>query len=426
MAKFSGALAAFLSISISPPTAPSALEEFAKIQHEAHAAHVAADKRAYLSAALKMEGLLNGAPDAVEAVAKAYAAAGDVPHALAALNRFAELGQTDETLLEGKDQSFALLHKLPQFKLILDRFATNQTPISRAQTAFTLSDPGLLAEDLDYDAQSKSFLITSVLEKKIVRIASGGTASGFAQSPSHWPMLAIKIDSGRRLAWATEAAMDGFTVAPKADWGRSAVLCFNLDSGALLDRIEGPPHSALGDMVLDRNGDPIVSDGDGGGLYRATGSRLEQINGTDFISPQTPAMLPDGHHVFVPDYARGISLLDLQSGRVRWLNGDDTKKYALNGIDGLYFDRGSLLLTQNGTSPERVVRLQLDQTLTQIVSEGIIERATPTLGGPTHGVVVGDSFLYIANSGWSSLDERGDVKAGSKLTPARIMSFHLG
>lgn len=133
----------------------------------------------------------------------------------------------------------------------------------------------------------------------------------------------------------------------------------------------------------------------------------------------------DGHHVFVPDYARGIGILDLESEQVTWLNRGQGKQFALNGIDGLYFERGALILTQNGTSPERVVHLQLDKTLTQIVSEQIIERATPSLGDPTHGVIVDDSFFYIANSGWSDLDEHGQVKAGAKLSAARIMRFRL-
>jgi hypothetical protein len=178
-------------------------------------------------------------------------------------------------------------------------------------------------------------------------------------------------------------------------------------------------------MVLDGSGNAIVSDGDGGGVYRVSRNRLERIDGGEFISPQTPAIHPDGKHIFVPDYVRGIGILDLTGKQTAWLSGAEAR-YALSGIDGLYFDSGSLIATQNGTSPERVIRFQLDSSFTRIVSEQIIERATPTLGDPTHGVVVGDSFYYIANSGWNELDEHGDLKAGSKLTPARIMRFRLG
>ena len=64
-------------------------------------------------------------------------------------------------------------------------------------------------------------------------------------------------------------------------------------------------------MVLTHEGIPIVSDGAGGGVYRVLGNKLERIDDGTFISPQTPTMHPDGKHVFVPDYARGIGILKL-------------------------------------------------------------------------------------------------------------------
>ncbi len=63
-------------------------------------------------------------------------------------------------------------------------------------------------------------------------------------------MLAIKVDAKHNRVWATEVALDGFAAAPKSDWGKSAVLCFELRTGKLLSRIEEPQHSALGDMGL--------------------------------------------------------------------------------------------------------------------------------------------------------------------------------
>jgi hypothetical protein len=419
------AIVAFLPVWCIPQVAngPNAVEEFAKLQQQAHAARVAGDKPARLEAVLKIAKLLNDAPDALEAAAHAYIEAGKDEHALEMLQEFADLGQADDSVLAGQDKKFVALKTQPQYQAILKRFVENETAILRAETAFELPDPGLIAEDIDYDPASKTFLITSVLEKKIIRVAPDGKAKDFASSPSHWPMLAIKIDPGRNLVWATEVALDGFTAAPKADWGRSALLCFDLKTGALRQRIEGPAHSALGDMVLSPEGDPIVSDGGGGGVYRLKKGQFERIDGGDFISPQTPTMHPDGKHVFVPDYARGIGVLDLADRHVAWLN--QRGKYALNGIDGLYYANGALIATQNGTSPERVIFFQLNSDLGEIESEHVIERRTATLGDPTHGVVIGDLLYYIANSGWSVLDDHGDLKPGSKPTPARIMRFHL-
>jgi hypothetical protein len=423
-------IAALLLWSVSVQGTPSAVEELAQLQKQAHTAHVAGDKRGYLEAALKVRSLLNDAPDAIEASARAYAEAGENEHALAALNEFAAMGQADDAMLAGKDKAFVALHDLPGYKSILEKFRQNKTAVGRSELAFTLTDAGILPEDIDFDPQSKTFLITSVLEGKIVRVTASGQISAFATSPSRWPMLAIKVDAQRNRVWATEVALDGFTIAPKGDWGRSAVLCFDLQTGRLLNRIEGPLHTALGDMALTPAGIPIVSDGDGGGVYKIEDGRLELINGKDFISPQTPVVLRGGNLVAVPDYARGIGILDLRDGQVQWVNyqaggHQGGVKVALNGVDGLYYVDGAFILTQNGTSPERVVRMKLDLSKTNVASEELIERSTATLGDPTHGVVVGDWFYYIANSGWNVLDEHGDVKAGEKLTPGMVMRFRL-
>jgi len=423
-------IVAMLVWSAGAQAGPSAVEELAQLRNQADAAHVAGDKAGYLATALKVRTLLNDAPNALESVARGYTEAGDPDRALATLNEFAAMGQVDEAMLAGTDTIFSELHALPGYEAILQTFKKNKIAVGRSETVFTLVDSGVIPEDIDFDPGTKTFLITSVLEKKIVRVTSAGQASAFASSPSGWPMLAVKVDAQRKRVWATEVALDGFTITPKDDWGKSAVLCFDLETGKLLNRIEGPLHTALGDMALTLAGVPIVSDGEGGGVYKVKDGRLALINGRDFISPQTPVVLHGGNLAAVPDYLRGIGILDLRSGQVRWVNHLDAghqagAKVALNGVDGLYYADGAFLLTQNGTSPERVVRMKLDQSQTTLVSEDVIERATATLGDPTHGVVIGDWFYYIANSGWDVLDEHGDLKAGEKLSPGMVMRFRL-
>ena len=406
-------------------TAPTAVEKLTQLRKQAHAARAAGNHRGYLEAAIKVRSLLNDSPGPIESTALGYAELNDKDHALAALEEFAEMGQADDSLVDGEDKIFVSLHDLPEYKSILEHFRKNKTAVQRSESAFTLVDAGLIPEDIDFDTQSKTFLITSVLQKKIVRVSFSGQVSAFASSPSGWPMLAIKVDAKHKLVWATEVALDGFTNAPKSDWDRSAVLCFDLNTGALRNRIEGPLHSALGDMALTEAGVPIVSDGRGGGVYKVEDGKLVLINGTDFISPQTPVVLPGGKLAAVPDYTRGVGILDLKAGSVRWLNHEGGTKVALNGVDGIYFADGAFILTQNGTSPERVVRMKLDQSQMKVASEDVIERSTATLGDPTHGVVVGDLFYYIANSGWDVLDEHGDVKAGEKLSAGRVMRFKV-
>jgi hypothetical protein len=93
-------------------------------------------------------------------------------------------------------------------------------------------------------------------------------------------------------------------------------------------------------------------------------------------------------------------------------------------IDGLYFDHGRLIAIQNGTSPERVIAFALNAT-SEITAEVIIERSTGTLGDLTHGVLVGKNFYYIANSGWNTIDDHGNIKPGSKPSVPRMMRVEM-
>jgi hypothetical protein len=72
-----------------------------------------------------------------------------------------------------------------------------------------------------------------------------------------------------------------------------------------------------------------------------------------------------------------------------------------------------------------VIRFELDPSLSRVASESIIERGTPTLGDPTHGVVVDGWFYYIANSGWDTMDEHGAAREGKTMSGAVIMRVDL-
>jgi hypothetical protein len=393
-----------------PAAASTAVERFQSVQKSLAHDRAQKDWRAYLADAQRLRTFLNDSPLSNLEVARAKLQLGDTDAAAVATKRFLAMGQVNAI---PSTPSFAPIR--PSLDATVK---ANQSPISRAQPAFVFSDRGLLPEDIDYDFKSRRFFVTSILQKKIVTMDANGAERDFAVSPDHWPMVAVKVDAGRRILWATEAAFDGFAIVPKSDWGRSVLLEYDLDRGTLISRIEGPPHSNLGDMVLAENGDPVVSDGEGGGIYRAHERRLDRIDRGDFISPQTPTICSASGIAFVPDYVRGLAMMNLTTGSVRWLSTQG--RYDLDGIDGLYCRDNMLIAAQNGASPERVVAFELDGTGSKVIAQHIIERAG-VLGDPTHGVFVGDAFFFIANSGWDSLDDQGRLKPGAPLTPGRIM-----
>jgi hypothetical protein len=397
----------------------TASEHYNSIHKALHDSHAAGDWAANLSVAKDFKAFTHGAPNSLLEAARADVHLGDLVAAVSELQQFVRMGQANDILLTSPD--FATLRQHPEFTDIVKRMKDNTSPSTLATAAFPLKDADLLPEDLDYDPSSKRFFITSVLRKQIISADAQGLTRDFARSPNHWPMLAVKIDAAHNKIWATEVALQGFRSVPKKDWGRSALLGFDLKTAKLLVRMEGPHGSALGDMTLSPAGDVIVSDAAGGVVYRlsAGGKALERIDNGDFVSPQTPVLLPGGNRLLVPDYARGIAILDITSKQVTWLSLDG--RFAVIGIDGLYLAHQTLLAVQNGTSPERVTAFTMDEALTKIVAEKTIERATTTLGDPTHGVILGADFYYIVNSGWNTLDDHGVTTPNTKRAQPQIM-----
>jgi sugar lactone lactonase YvrE len=92
-------------------------------------------------------------------------------------------------------------------------------------------------------------------------------------------------------------------------------------------------------------------------------------------------------------------------------------------IDGLYGYRRSLIGIQNGVHPGRVLRFDLDSTLTGIVSSTVLESYNPLFDSPTTGAVSGNAFYFMANPQRRRLV--GGVPDSSSLNPVRVLRLPL-
>jgi hypothetical protein len=120
-------------------------------------------------------------------------------------------------------------------------------------------------------------------------------------------------------------------------------------------------------------------------------------------SSLTPALSADEKTLYVPDYVRGIAAIEPGTRALRWLAPGEGVE--LSGIDGLYVYGDSFLAVQNGTEPRRIVRFSMD-----LRKQVVLEANTPALGEPTHGVVIGRRFYFLANTGWDRYDREGRKK----------------
>ena len=253
--------------------------------------------------------------------------------------------------------------------------------------------------------KTRRFFVSSVRQGKVF------TADGREFARTGWGAMALRADARRRILWATAGWVPQCEAcaADAGDKDKTALFAFDLDSGALKQRIESPLPGLLGDMTLGRRGDLYVSEGIHGAILhlKPGGSRLERLDTEgEFPSPQTPALSADERTLYIPDYVRGIAAMRLDTRAVTWLQ--PAPGIALSGIDGLYVYRGNFIAVQNGTTPERLVRFPLD-----LRRQEVLEANTAGLGEPTHGVLVDGDFYFLANSGWGEYDAKGARKPGA-------------
>ncbi len=368
----------------------------------------------------KMAAVTPAHPRLVYKLAAAEALAGNPERALAGLRHYAALGllRSVET-----DPDFASLRGSRELADILRRMEENKKPVSHSKIAFTLP-AGLLTEDIAYDSVSRCFYVSSIHKRKILRIDPGGAVSDFIAEGRDgvWGIMALSVDSKRRVLWASTSALPQSEGYRSSDEGRSAVLRYDLGTGKLQKRYDPAPgeRHSFGDMTVDAAGNVVVSDSFGP-VYTIRLDRdvLEALVPAGvFTSSQTPAAAPDGR-VFVSDYGRGIGIVDPATHAVSWLAGPED--LALTGIDGLYLAGQTMIAVQNGTDPQRVLRLHLDPALGRVIRWEIIERNTPSLREPTHGVFVGTDFYYIGHSGWDEWTDEGARQPGATPKPSLVL-----
>jgi len=357
--------------------------------------------------------LLNGRVDIVYRLAKLEASSGNSTAAVEWLSRFSRMGVPLAD--PEKDPSFAGIRSNPEYAAAISRLKAARQPVSASRVFLAIPEKDIVAEDIAYDPADNRFLVSSVRHHKILAVSQDGKVSDFLAEGAAdiWGVQSLGVDSRRGYLWATTTAMPEAASLP-ADRGRSAVLKYSLKTGVLIKRYDLPRDAehALGDMTLSPGGDVFVSDGHGPVYWIEQGAddlRVLVPSGV-FRSPQTPALSADGRTLLIPDYSRGISLVDLMTRQTRLM--PHPKDLTLAGIDGLYRIGHRLIGIQNGTSPARVIRMNLNDSDSEIVSWETLEANWDGLGVPTHGVMAGGHFYFIANSGWDRLADDGSLKPG--------------
>jgi hypothetical protein len=394
---------------------------------KALAARKAKDYAAFRENMATADRIAPGHPDFLYYLARAEALSGEPSRAVEHLLHVAAMGMIYPA---GEEPDFEPVKSMPKFQEALKRFEENRAPVHRSSPAFGVPEKSFIAEGLAYDPVGDLFYVGSVHLRKIVSVSRSGAVREFASRVSGlWGAFGMKVDSRRRILWVASSAlpeMEGFR--PEEE-GSAGVFQFDLRSGKLMNkyllREPGRKH-VFGDLAVSLQGDVYVTDSSSPAIYRILRreDRLEPfLDPGPFVSLQGIDFSADGKSLYVADYSRGLFRLGLEDRKPELLSRPEDA--VLLGIDGLVRHGDALVGVQNGTRPNRIVRLVLDGRGSGVKSLEVLEANSPGMDGPTLGVVKGDDFLFIANSEWDAFEKDAAAPDVERLREPAIFKLPL-
>lgn len=309
------------------------------------------------------------------------------------------------------------------FEYVNDLMILAAEAMGESEALFVLPDSVITPETISWDESRQKFLIGTISGGNIYAVGKDGQVSELLTADDEnglWAILDILVDQPRNRLWVSSASIPGFSRFDPVDKGRSALFEFDLQTLQLIHRypvpVDGKPH-VLGSMVLGPKGDIYIVDRLLPLIYKksADEKKLKVVMASkNMVSMRGAAMQADGRLMYVADREMGIMVIDIETGRNRMLEVPATLN--IGGIDGLYLWNNNLIVIQNGIKPQRVMRLQLDSSGTQVAAVRPLAVAQPVFDYPSYGTILGEDLYYFANSQWQG--ERGVQTAVTVLRTA--------
>jgi len=296
---------------------------------------------------------------------------------------------------------------------------------SQSTIAATLDIQDMFAEGITRNNQTGDFFLGSLYRGEIWTISPQGKARKFnKQHTPLWSIFGLKIDAKNNLLWAV--ANPGSI--NDSNWGSSAVMAFDLDSGELLIHriLKGiPGEHLLNDLAIAADGKVYITDTNQGSVYsfdKKDGFKMV-LKTNSLRYPNGIVLLPDSKHLLIAA-GGGLHRLDLVSGALNNLKSDHGR--LVGGFDGLSLFNNRLIAVQNGTEKSRIISMTFDSDYTRVKTAKVLDENHPVLDVATTGTVDGNKFFYIANSQLDNFDDKkGKIRDKNKLQPTYILQVNL-
>lgn len=286
-----------------------------------------------------------------------------------------------------------------------DLLELNESPVG--QMRVVSNSPGfILAEGLTQVEDGSEVFVSGVRTGTVTAISNQGGRDVLTFRPGV-AAYGLALRAGQ--LWATTAASrqtESFDAKAKIT---SKVVVIDPQTGAIGKSFSDTAKSRRFGKLLAGRDDLYVTDSEHGEVLRLAGydGTLETLVPEGYMdSPGGLAESEDASALIVADFVSGLYRVDLTSGGMTRLS--PPADAALLGISYLARYGQDLIAVQTGFKPNRILRLRMSEDWTQVASVEVLLRSDRLLAQPTQGLVVGDTFTFIAKSQWDNMDARGN------------------
>ena len=337
--------------------------------------------------------------------------------------KFLAKNNYDLIIYAEKDRLLSSLKSEAGFKSIEAKINEMKRPLINSSLAFSIKEKDLFPEGMTYDPVGKAFYIGSIHKGKIIKVDKNGKVTDFIKAGQDGllPTVGLRIDTKRQHLWVISSFGRANSSISQEFFGSSGVFKYNLKTGKLIKKymLKQEEKHFLNDLVISSKGDVYLTDSYKPAVYKIS-AKVDKIE--KFVDlegfPNGIAFTPDESKLFVA--SESIYLLDIKTKKAINLKHHPALSM---GADGMYFYKNSLVIIQN--SIQRVVRMYLNDDFTEIEKYENLEINNPIFNIPTTGVIIKDTFYFIANSQLTDYNEKGEIFPLSKLVETQILKIKL-
>lgn len=284
--------------------------------------------------------------------------------------------------------------------------------------AFTLQEPQAVVEGMTYDKKTGKFYFGETLSRKILVYTNDGTPSTSidAGKDGLFSFLGMTVSLQQHLWICGSTELNGKK--------KMAVFRYNLANNRLVSRyIDTGEAKIFNDIAIAADGSVYITNTNSSSLHI-----VDTVNGTVNLFVKSDSLL----------YANGITVLGdaLYVSAYRGFARVDTKTKEVSlaklpqgiiaGIDGVYAFGNALIGIQNVLFPFSISRFHLSGDGRSIAQGELLVANHPSFKVPTTGVVVNDTFYFMANSNIEYFDfDTGKPRDVGSIEKIRVMRISL-